>query len=161
MYIFTMKEVYKEIVTAQGWFISNKGQIKDKNGNKRKPTLHPKGYLQISLSGKNYLVHRLVATLFLENPENKPQVDHIDGDKTNNCVENLRWTTSHENNSNPNTAHRNGGVSIIRIDQDGNEKEYRSIKEAARDVGVNEKNIRKCILLMQKTAGGYKWKRVA
>ena len=102
-----MSEIFKEIETAQGWFISNKGQIKDKNGNIRIPRPHPKGYLQTSLSGKNYLVHRLVATHFIPNPENKPQVDHIDGDKTNNCVENLRWTTSHENNSNKNTSWKN------------------------------------------------------
>lgn len=102
-----MSEIFKEIETAQGWFISNKGQIKDKDGNIRIPTPHPKGYLQTSLSGKNYLVHRLVAKAFIPNPENKPQVDHIDGDKSNNCVENLRWTTSHENNSNPNTSWRN------------------------------------------------------
>ncbi len=59
------------------------------------------GYLSCTLSTEgdhSYpLVHRLVASAFIPNPDNKPEVDHIDGDTTNNCVENLRWVTSREN----------------------------------------------------------------
>jgi hypothetical protein len=60
--------------------------------------LHTNGYWRINLGRKNrHYVHRLVATAFLPNPENKPFVDHIDGDRTNNHVSNLRWVSGKEN----------------------------------------------------------------
>ena len=69
-----------------------------------KPVANNSGYLQIKLIAvngkrKGELVHRLVALHFIENPEGKPEVNHIDRDKQNNSVENLEWVTHGENNT--------------------------------------------------------------
>lgn len=58
------------------------------------------GYRKIGYNHKNYLVHRLVAETFIPNPDNKPCIDHIDRNRLNNDVSNLRWATVKENNLN-------------------------------------------------------------
>lgn len=79
----------------------------DKNGFNRigrkiKPTVSKKGYLRVALIMVNgekryYSVHRLVASYFIENPLQKPEVNHIDGNKKNNNINNLEWVTSSQN----------------------------------------------------------------
>lgn len=89
---------YRSSKIAAHWEVSNEGRIK-KNGNIITPVqfnLNPK-YLICSKG----LIHRLVAKAFIPNPENKPEVDHIDGNTKNNNVTNLRWVTSSENKNNP------------------------------------------------------------
>ncbi len=61
------------------------------------PKLSIKGYKRVNLRNKTYFLHRLVAKYFVPNPENKEQVNHIDGNKENNCADNLEWCTNQEN----------------------------------------------------------------
>jgi len=69
-----------------------------------------KGYKIISLwkngIGKMFRIHRLVAAAFIPNPENKPCIDHIDGDRANNHIDNLRWSNRKQNSNNPITRKR-------------------------------------------------------
>ena len=78
------------------YFIKEDG-IYNKFGRRLKGGLDKKGYTRHKLNGKTYKEHRLIAEEFIPNPLNKPQVNHIDGIKSNNHVLNLEWVTSSEN----------------------------------------------------------------
>lgn len=77
------------------------GRTRTWKGQILNPDIAPNGYYRVTLarSGKKKQVylHRLVATHFIPNPENKPQVNHKDGDKLNNSIDNLEWVTAQEN----------------------------------------------------------------
>lgn len=103
-----MKEHWKPIIGFNLYEVSDKGHVKShyKNRHKRPHILIPEfnrqtGYLRVSLykngKRKRCKVHRLVASAFLPNPKNKPEVNHKDFNKINCCVENLEWATSSEN----------------------------------------------------------------
>lgn len=116
-------EVWKDIEGYEGLYqVSNLGRVKsvtretpftNRWGQRitrtrkefiMKPKKQYNGYLVICLrnnGGRYFSIHRLVANAFIPNPENKPQIDHIDGNKENNCVDNLHWVTAAENAANP------------------------------------------------------------
>lgn len=180
------------LVEHEIWFridncfaVSNKGRVKslardvpNHTGIIHKPerilklqTDH-KGYARVSLGKRKTLaVHRLVAKSFIPNPQNKPQVNHIDGNKQNNCVENLEWCTNQENQIhaiktglNDHSKYHSGRPykPVIQIDLLTNEiiATYKSITDAKKAVSPNSthNNIAMCCRGLRHSAFGFKWR---
>ncbi len=98
-------EFYKIIENHENYEISNFGNVRNtKTGRILKPSLNTKGYKMIKLHRDGIStsadIHRLVGIAFIENPNGKMCIDHIDNNKTNNSLENLRWVSYSENNRN-------------------------------------------------------------
>ena len=96
-----MQEEFRVINDFENYVISNFGNIRNiKTGRNLKLGMDSNGYHRVCFNKKCYRIHRFVALMFIPNPENKDFVDHLDRDRTNNHVSNLRWATRRENNIN-------------------------------------------------------------
>ncbi len=99
-YIINQMEVYAKIKGFENLAISNFGELININTGDKIKQFKGNGYLQVTISGKKYYVHRLVGLTYLDRIEGKNIIDHKDGNRTNNNVINLRWASSSENNQN-------------------------------------------------------------
>ena len=167
--------IYKGVIYEGLYKVSNLGKILSLNykNTGRAELLNPGndggGYLQVCLSknrkGKMCKVHRIIAETFLENPDNLPEVNHKDEDKTNNSVENLEWCTNEYNhnygtiNQRISKAMTNGKLSkpVLQITLDGEFiREWPSTAECGRN-GFNHQLVSACCLGKRKSHKGFKW----
>lgn len=127
-------------------------------------TIH--GYLRVGLSknGKCKLlsVHRIVAEAFLPNPNNLPQVNHKDEDKTNNCVENLEWVDNSQNIRYGSGIERRAKLrkkNVLQYSLDGElVNEWDSATDIQNNLGLPKQNISKCCMGERHSCGGFVWK---
>lgn len=184
-----MKEVWKPIVGFEGLYeVSNTGKVKSLkrtvtayNGwqrtfeekilalhSSKQTERHPKPMYHVELWKDNKrtvkMIHRLVAETFIPNPDGKPQVNHIDGNRLNNNVDNLEWVTNAENTRH---AYRTGlakpkGCKAVRGTNklNGMVVEYRSIEEAARELQGNPDAIRAALKGRSASSCGYTWEYI-
>lgn len=168
-----MEEVWLKIEGYCGKYeVSNMGNVRSLKGKTKllqQRTLNS-GYLYVSLTSNcksnNKTVHRLVTEAFIPNPEGKGFVNHIDGNKTNNCANNLEWVTKSENMKH---AYKNGlfknfimpkprKKKVIQIDKDGTIiRIFSSLTEAAKETGTGISKISLCCSGKRKTTNGYSW----
>lgn len=144
-----------KIETLDHCSIRKNGRLDNRKGRILKPKIDKYGYEAITLSHngirKCYTVHRLVAMAFLPNTDGKPTVNHKNGIKTDNSVENLEWASQKEQkfhsmknhlcDKNINALKKSNELSSIRIIYEG--KEYNSIREASRILGIKWEKIKR------------------
>jgi hypothetical protein len=165
--------------------ISDDGQLYSVRGDKLlKYNIDQDGYAYYTLcvagSRHTFKAHRLVAEAFIPNPENKPAIDHINGIRTDNRVENLRWVTNKENSNNPITLsklqniakanvpklinasiRRQYGRREVAVYKDGKlVKIFESQRRAALFTGASEGHISSCLSGQRKSSHGYTFKRI-
>lgn len=159
-------DITRKIEGFDNYLVNTRGQILSLKGDKiliLKQRNHKEGYGRVALRNKEgvkyLLVHRLVALTFIPNPENKLQVNHINGNKMDNRVENLEWATRSENQKHSYSVLNKKPTykKVIRI-KDNEEKIYNSLKEASIELNCHRTGITNCLTGKAKTCKGYKWK---
>ena len=145
--------------------VSDQGRVKSIGYGKDrilKPRIDKDGYLQVYLYKnrvpKHCLVHRLVAKTFIPNPDNLPQVNHKDENKTNNSVQKLEWCDS-KYNINFGTRNQRISKPVIQYTKSGEfVKEWKSTRDVERTLNYSQGNISRCCTGRYKSAYNFIWK---
>ena len=129
------KESWKQIESYPDYLISDNGRICSLKSGLLKPSVNSRGYMLVTLDGDVKRLHRIVATEFIPNPENKSMVNHKDGNPLNNKVDNLEWISNSENQKHANQVlHKsNKRKKVGKFDPENNLiKEYECIRDCER-----------------------------
>lgn len=170
-------EIWKDIEDYPNYEVSNVGRVRNKT---TKYVLKPqqfvgKKYYYVALSEngiqKKKRIHRLVAEAFIPNPNNLPEINHLDEDPSNNCADNLEWC-SKSYNVNYGTRNKRAGEKMIgntngisykvqKYSLDGKFlEEYRSLKQASEMNNIPKGNLSAYFSKGWKQCGGFVWKKV-
>lgn len=173
-----MEEIWRDIKEYEGLYqISNWGNVKrlshkryDRNQilkERKIKVIYPKNkwypYLSLCKEGKyiNKYLHRILAETFIPNPNNEPCINHIDGNKQNNSLDNLEWCSFSHNNREAHKLGLNKGTAktTLQYDKQGNFiKEWFSTRKAEHDLHIANGKVSDCCIGKRKTAGGFVWK---
>lgn len=181
-----MNEIWKDVEGYEGLYqVSNYGNVRCTNWNHTGTTrqltpFYQQGYKRIGFRRnfklKNHMVHRLVASAFIPNPQRKPVVNHIDGNKSNNHVSNLEWATFSENTRHA-IAHNLRPVICEQNREKGEDNchckriqqltitgepvaEWKSALTASLATGAKVMSIQRCCRGERKTHHGYQWRYI-
>ena len=164
-------ELWKTLIIDDietNYSISSTGVVKNNITGKILSQRIQQGYKHVTLSlgngkQKGCRVHRLVAIAFIDNPDNKPFVNHIDCDRGNNNVENLEWVTPSENSQKAvlegrylNSSHLKA---VVQYDLNGNKlRTFESASEAARQLNLQQSKITDCCKRNRRRTGDFQWR---
>jgi hypothetical protein len=164
----------EEIKNINGYFISKEGLIfNGKSGKYLKGYQSREGYVILYINKKGYKLHRLLAIQFIDNPEDKPYINHKNGIKNDNRLDNLEWVTAKENTRHAwdnklckpvrywkgrTGENHNATKAIIQMDLNGNFiAKHIGIRDIATKMNIKYQSIIRCAKGIRPTAYGYKW----
>lgn len=165
-------EDWREVVDNENYMVSNTGRVRRRGSDYDHSTYGMKGYQLVDLYSSGVRtkkrVNRLVAEAFIPNPDNKPEVNHKDGNKSNNNVENLEWVTKKENcrhawdngltkptysmlgKKNPNGGRKGKPFRIVETGE-----VFNTMRECEEATGCDNRHINDCLRGRQKSHRGY------
>ena len=136
------KELAFDLVNFEGYFVSSYGRVRNNKGRITIGYSKPDDYLVVNINNKGYYIHRLVALVFISNPNNKPIVNHIDGNKQNPKLENLEWVDYKHNSNHAVLIGKIKKKTVIQYDINNNKiNEFSSVKEATEYLKISTNTV--------------------